>query len=474
MRLATGIEGLDEVLAGGLIGGRSYLVRGGPGTGKTILGLHFLAAGETGLLVTLGEAEGSLRQNAATLGFDLEGVEVLDLSPHSEYFSESRGYDIFAASEVEREATLRRIHETVERVRPSRIFLDGMTQLRYLAPDAYQFRRQAMGFLRFAAERGATVLFSSESLEAPDEDLQFLADGILEMSSLPQGRGITVTKYRGSDFRAGRHSMQITARGILVYPRLVPQEHHRPFSGETISSGVVELDAMLEGGLERGTITLITGPSGVGKTTVGLQFMKEAASRGERSVVYVFEEARETLLRRSESLGIPARGMLARGTLDIVQVEPLLLSADQFAGMVRREVEGGGARILMIDSIAGYRLALRGEDLVSHLHGLAKYLQNMGVAVLLVNETEAITGDFRITEIGVSYLADNVLFLRYLEMGGEMHKALGVLKKRLSDFEKAVRELRITPGGIVLGTRLANLRGILNGVPEHAAAGGSR
>jgi circadian clock protein KaiC len=258
--------------------------------------------------------------------------------------------------------------------------------------------------------------------------------------------------------------MRLTATGMQVFPRLLPEMYKQEFVVEAISSGVPELDEMLHGGLERGTISIITGPSGVGKSTLGLQFMKEAAGRGERSVVYVFEEWKETLLSRCESVNIPVRTMIERGTLSVVQVEPLHFTPDQFANMVRHEVEQQNASIVMIDSVSGYRLSLRGgEDLVTHLHALCKYLQNMGIAVLLINEVEAVTGEFRVTEIGISYMADNIVFLRYLEIQAELRKAIGVLKKRLSNFERTVREIEITRYGIKVGRPLTGLRGILTG-----------
>jgi circadian clock protein KaiC len=250
----------------------------------------------------------------------------------------------------------------------------------------------------------------------------------------------------------------------------LPEQHTRDFQPEPIPSGIAEIDQMLEGGLERGTISLVTGPSGVGKTTLGLHFVKEAARRGERSVVYLFEELEQTMLRRCEATNIPVQEMVAKGTFCVTQIEPLQFTADQFARMVRQEVEKKKARVVMIDSIAGYRLSLRGQDLVTHLHGLAKYLQNMGVAVLLINEVEAITGDFRVSEVGVSYVADNIVFLRYIEIRGEICKALGVLKKRLSDHDKVMREIKITGAGIVVGERLTKLRGVLRGTPEWVQA----
>jgi circadian clock protein KaiC len=251
-----------------------------------------------------------------------------------------------------------------------------------------------------------------------------------------------------------------------VFPRILPEDYPGEFVPELVPSGIPDLDELLQGGLERGQITIISGPSGVGKTTLGMQFMKEAAGRGERSVVCCFEEAPQTLIRRCESINIPVRAMIERGTLKIISIEALLYSPDEFANLVRHQVEQERAQIVMIDSIAGYKLAFRQKDLVNHLHALCRYLKNTGVATLLLNEIEMITGDFRVTELGISYLADNIVFLRYLEIQGELRKAIGVLKKRLSDFEKTLREYEITRYGIRVGKPLKNLRGILTGTPD--------
>jgi circadian clock protein KaiC len=470
-RLSTGVPGFDEVLHGGFIPGRAYLVRGQSGTGKTTLGLHFLKAGaEAGkksLYITLGESAEQIRTNADALGFDLKGITFLDLSPSSQFFTEIQTYDIFSPAEVEREPTTQQIIEQVETLKPQRIFLDAMTQFRYLSPDAFQFRKQVLSFLRFLREQGATVLFTSEGgEEAPDDDLQFMSDGVIHLTFACEERSLRVSKFRGSDFRSGDHSMRLTHTGMEVFPHLIPEVYGQEFALEVLSSGVPELDELLHGGFERSTITIISGPSGVGKSTLGLQFMKEAAGRGERSVIYAFEERQETLLHRCEAINIPVHAMKERGTLSVVQIEPLHYTPDEFANLVRYEVEQQKARIVMIDSISGYRLSVRGNELVSHLHALCKYLQNMGVAVLLINEVETITGDFRPTEIGISYMADNIVFLRYLEMQGELRKAIGVLKKRMSDFEKTLREFEITRYGIKVGKPLSNVRGILKGTPE--------
>jgi circadian clock protein KaiC len=463
------------VLHGGLVPERAYLVRGGPGTGKTTLGLHFLLAGvaegENTLLITLESNKSQIQTDAAALGLEISGVAVLDLSPTRDFFSENRSYDIFSPADVERDPTTRQIVEAIREGKPARVFVHAITTLRYLAPDAFQFRKQALSFLRFLVESGATVLMSSEpTASVPDDDLRFMSDGIIEVDVSPEHgtlrRTLTVTKLRGSDFEGGRHSMRLTGTGMCVYPHLAPASHEREFTVERVPSGLAELDEMLGGGIERGTISIFSGPSGVGKTTLGMQFMKQAASRGERSVVYAFEEQRTTLLHRCDSIGIPVRGMITAGTLSVVQVEPLRFSPAEFALLVRREVEARGARVVMIDGISGYRLTLAGDDLVTQLHGLGRYLKNMGVTVIFINEVEGITGDFRATELGVSYLCDNLIFLRYLEIDGELRKAIGVLKKRLGDFGKTLREIEITDRGLRVGAPLSGLRGVLTGTPE--------
>jgi circadian clock protein KaiC len=471
MRLSTGVPGLDEVLNGGFIPKRSYLVRGGPGSGKTTLGVHYLAAGvangEKVLFICLGESEAHIRQNAKSFGFDLKGFAFLDLSPGPEFFTEIDTYDIFSPAEVERGPITRKIIDQVEKIKPDRVFIDAIMQFRYLATDVFQFRKQVLSFLRFLISRGCTVLLTSESgKEFSDDDLQFLSDGVINLEHALEGRHLSVTKYRGSGFRNGRHFVRLTDKGMAVFPRLIPAAYRQEFAPETFSSGLPDLDELLYGGLKRGTITIISGPSGVGKTTVGLLFMREAARKGQRSVLYSFEEALHTLLRRSEAISIPVQALIDKGMLSVVKVEPLKHSPEEFAHMVRKVVEEQDARIVMIDSVSGYEICLGGDDLVSHLHALCKYMTNMGVTVILVNEVEAITGDFRVTEVGISYIADNIVFMRYLELNGELRKAIGVLKKRMSNFGKALRELKITRHGVEVGRPLTGLKGILSSMPE--------
>ncbi|OGB22440.1 MAG: hypothetical protein A3I66_04005 [Burkholderiales bacterium RIFCSPLOWO2_02_FULL_57_36] len=488
LRISTGVPGLDMVLNGGLLAQRSYLIRGGPGTGKTTLGLHCLAAmpkNKRTLFLGLSEPVERIVRDAQAQGLDLSDVAWCDLTTSKDAFFEGESYDIFSPAEVERKPMTQQIIRMIEQVKPACVLIDSLTQLRYLSANSYDFRKQTLALIKYLNDQGATVLATSEtSIEAPDDDVQFIVDGILEVDFQHgaatrrnegrgfAGRGITAVKFRGSNFAPGRHELLIGDHGVQVFPRLVPAEHGQRFIAETISSGIDELDRITHGGLHRGTVTVITGPSGVGKTTLAVHYMKEAAKRGERSVIFSFDEGLATLIHRSESVGIPMQMMLADGILQTIAVEPLSMSADQFAHLVRQKVEHEQVRVVLIDSVRGYGLSVRGEDLVLHLHALCGYLKNMGVTVLLNDETDAIMDQaFHPTSVGVSYLASGVIYLRYVAIDNRLCRALGVLKIRTSDFENTQHEFQITRHGIVIGAALqSGTHGLLPGIPRMSRA----
>jgi len=472
-RATTGIDGLDEVTHGGLLRERGYMLDGPPGAGKTILTFHFLDTGvasdETSLFVNLEEDLDDLKSNAAAFGFDVDEIDFLDLSPGGDVFSEDREYDLFDAADVEQAPVREAIVDTVERVGPDRVVVDPLTQLHYLTSDEYEFRKQAIGLMRFLKGHGATVLFTAqETGRLPTEDLQYISDGTIELRVEETGRRLTVPKFRGSKTQSGVHAYRISDSGITVFPALRPGQSDREFDLTPASSGVPEIDEILHGGLERGTVSVVSGPTGVGKTTLGTQFVKEAAGRGDRSVVYLFEESERTFRERSAAVNIPVERMIDGEMLHVEEVEALEISPQEFASMVRHEVEQEGAEIVMLDGIAGYRMSLRGDrdDTTERLHALARYLKNQGVTTLLMDETADVTGEFHATEENISYLADNVVFLRHVELDGELRKVIGVLKKRTSDFERTLRRFEITEHGLKVGEPMTQLRGILGGTPE--------
>jgi len=469
-RASTGVAGLDDVLGGGLPENRAFMLRGGPGSGKTILGEHFLTANEDddSLFVSLEESAANLRANARGVGIDLDAVHVLDYSPDADAFAEDGAYDVFAPGD-RGQSLSEGIKDAVDEHDPDRVFVDPLTRLRQFAPDDTRFYEEVGSFTSYVRNRGATMLFTTQPTTAnPDEDLEFLSDGSIELGDAPKGRTVTVKKLRGSSFQSGAHTVRITDEGFHVYPKLVPTVQTRAFDDAMQSTGVASFDEMLGGGITPGTVTVVSGSSGVGKSTTATQLAVAAADRGERAVSYLFEEGTDTFVHRSGSVGMPVERLREEGALKLREVEALTVSPDEFAAEVRAEVEERDASVVVLDGISGYRMSLRGEadDLVRELHALCRYLRGMGVTTVLLDDVPQVTGDFEPTSERISYLADNIVFLRYLEYRGEIRKAAGVLKKRSSDFERTLREFAIGEDGVRFGEPLTDLRGILTGTPE--------
>jgi circadian clock protein KaiC len=470
-KLTSGTPGLDEVLHGGFLAGQTAILSGGPGTGKTILALQFLAAGGDGLYVGFEERERQIRHNAEALGIDLSTVSVLDLSAPSDRFFANDSYTVFPSEEVEGEDVLERIGDALESTDVDRLVIDPLSELRSLLPDDYQFRRNISSLFNDLADRGVTTLCTAQpDDEVTASDLQFLGNTTIEITRETDRRTLEVTKYRGSDSASGAHTLRIHSSGAQVYPKLVPGDHHQSGERTPLPSDVTNLDRLLDGGIERGSVTVISGPSGVGKTTTASYFLQAAASRGERARAYLFEELRPDYLYRSTQLGMNVESLVADGMAEVEEVESLTLTSDEFAYDARQAVEERDVSFVMIDGTSGYRQALRGDDspdaLTRELHALCRYLKRMGVTVILIEEVGTLTGEFSPTVNQISYLADNIVFLRYLEIDGELQKAIGVLKKRYGDFETALRELSIDTDGLTVGDQLKGYRGLLTGIAE--------
>jgi circadian clock protein KaiC len=479
----SGTPGLDSVLGGGVPTGRTTVVHGGPGTGKTILGLQFLAAGESGLYVGFEEREQQLRENAAALGVDLSDVTVLDLSPKGEAFFAADSYTVFPSEDVDGEELLDRIASALDSRDIDRLVVDPLSELRSLLPDDFQFRRKTASLFNALTDRGITTVCTAQpSAATGHDDIQFLGNTVIELTRSTEQRTLEVTKYRGSEFATGVHTFRIHASsGGHVYPKLVPGDHHREHDRAQLPSDVPALDRLLGGGIERGSVTVVSGPSGVGKTTTGSHLLQAAARRDERALAYLFEELRADYLYRSSQLGLDVESLEAAGKLEIEEVEALTRSPDEFAAHVRTAVEERDVEFVMLDGIVGYRQGLRGDDseaaLSRELHALCRYLKRMGVTVVLIEEVQYVTGEFSPTAHQISYLADNIVFLRYLELEGQLRKAIGVLKKRYGGFERSLRTLSIDgTDGLSLGDPLTGYSGLLTGIaePTHSTPDGSR
>jgi circadian clock protein KaiC len=478
----SGIQGLDDVLAGGYTRDRLYLVGGVPGSGKTTLAMQFLmagvAAGEPVLYVTLSETEEELRAMAASHGWDLEGVGILELTPSESALEPEEQSLMFHPSELELAATTKRILEQVERIKPKRLVLDSLSEVRLLAADALRYRRQILALKHFFATRSCTMMILDDMTE-PRQDLhmQSISHGVLQLDQLNpeyggERRRLRVIKYRGVKFRGGYHDYVIERGGLRVFPRLVAAEHRTRSPRRKFASEIPELDALIGGGLDEGTSTLVVGAAGTGKSTLAAQFAYAAAERGERAALFEFDESPQTLVSRCEALGVAIAKHIDSGTVTLQQIDPAELTPGEFTDSLRSAVDGG-AKIIVIDSLNGYLNAMPGERFLAvQLHELLMYLGQRGVATLLIGAHQGLIGAQMQTPVDASYLADAVILLRYFEAKGAVRQAISVMKKRGSQHERTIREFRLDSKGIRVGDALTQFRGVLTGAPVYEGDSG--
>ena len=477
---ATGTVGLDHVLGGGFTPNRLYLIEGDPGAGKTTLALCYLLEGakrgETGMYVTLSETKEEINAVAASHGWSLDAVHIVELVASEESLTPDSQYTMYHPSETELGETTRKVLEEVERVKPRRVVFDSLSELRLLAQNPLRYRRQILALKQFFSGRKCTVLLLDDRT-SEDTDLQVrsIAHGVLALEQLSpeyraERRRLRVVKLRGKAYKGGYHDFTIVKGGLEVFPRLVASDHHQAFKRDKVYSGVGPLDQLLGGGLDRGTSTLILGPAGSGKSSVAIQYAVAAAARGERAAVFAFDESEGTLLTRSAALGIDLQPQIDAGRIIVQQVDPAELAPGQFIHLVRRQVEQHECRIVVIDSLNGYLNAMPEERfLVIQLHELLTYLGQNGVTTILVVAQHGLMGTAMQSPVDVSYLADSVVLTRYFELKGRVKKAISVVKKRSGAHEETIRELRLGKGGIQVGEPLENLRGVLTGVPTFDA-----
>lgn len=471
----SGVPGLDDILRGGYAPNRLHLIEGHPGAGKTTLGLQFLMAGrdrgERGLYLTLSETAEELRDSARTHGWSLDGIEICELVPPELAMDPEQEQSIVYSSDLELGETVRMALEELRRVRPTRVVFDSVAEIRLLSQGALRYRRQVLALKHFFASAGCTALFLDDLTEEVDEtSLHSLAHGVLRLEQVVVGFGTTrrrlrVYKMRGRDFRGGFHDLVIRTGGVVTFPRLVAADHpQEPSGGSASFSGVHELDALLGGGLARGTSTLILGPSGSGKSTIALQYVYAALERGEPVLMMLFDETHQVLMQRAEGIGLGLHAFVDKGLLRLEHVDPAELSPGEFSGLVRRHV-GEGAKVVVIDSLNGYLNAMPEESfLVLQMHEILTYLNQQGVVTMLVFAQHGLVGPMQ-TTVDLTYISDTVMLLRFFESRGQIRRAVSVMKKRTGPHESTIREFKIDGQGLRLGPALSNFQGVLTGVP---------
>jgi circadian clock protein KaiC len=472
---ASGIEGLDYILKGGFPKNHVYLIQGDPGVGKTTLSLQFLLegarAGETGLYVTMSESVRDLHAVARSHGWDLSSIQLFEHLVGEDELSEEDS-TIFEPSEIQLGPAIKRILAKIDEVKPQRVVLDSLSEIRLLAQSSLRYRKQVLALKQFFGGRSITaLLLDDRTSEVKDIQLQSVPHGVVELERYTPNYGtsrrrLQIVKIRGLHFRAGYHDFNIVTGGMIVYPRLVAAESRHRLMQSSLPSGLPELDHLLHGGIDRGTSTLLMGPAGSGKSSLATQYVVAAALRGEPSAFFTFDESLTTFFNRSDAIGYDLTRLVAAGNIAVHQVDPAELQPGEFAHLVRDAVRQRGIRVLVIDSLNGYLNAMQEDkDLLLHLHELLSFLGQHGVATILVYAQHGLLGSHMSTSVDISYLADCVIVTRFYESQGEVCKAISVIKKRSGSHETGIRAMTLTGGGMKIGGPLRQLRGILSGTP---------
>jgi circadian clock protein KaiC len=479
---STGVPGLDEVLSGGAPRDCLYLVEGDPGVGKTTLAMQFLLEGlrrgEACLYVTLSETRRELDVVALSHGWDLRGLSIIELSAVARAIGGDAPTTLFHSAEVELTQLAKLLLDEIDRIHPSRVVFDSLSEMRLLAQSPLRYRREVLRLKQHLADRGCTVLLLDDgSARGSEVQVHSMVHGVLSLQSAPLRyglfrRSLSVTKLRGVRFREGHHDYVIERGGLRVFPRLTASEHEKQFVRSAAMSGNAALDQLFGGGLHYGTSNLIIGPAGSGKSTIATLFAHSAAERGERVHYYLFDETRANLCQQASDMGICLDSHLESGRLQVWQMDPARVSPGELTSRIRRAVEHEDARMVILDSLNGYVTSMPHEEFLHlHLHELLTYLNHQGVMTLMVLAQHGLFGPTG-APIDVSYLADSVVITRFFEARGTIRKAISIIKKRSGPHGGEVRELKMSAGGIVVGPPLTDFQGVMTGVPAYLGGAG--
>jgi circadian clock protein KaiC len=483
-RLTTGSAAFDRILGGGLPVRSVNVIAGAPGAGKTLFSLQMLFAlarqGKKGLyFTTLSEPSLKLIQYMQQFSFFDESMLAQKI-----VFA-----DLGAAIRKGAEATLHEIASRVEREQPAVVVIDSFKAIRDIAGEPVALRTFVYDLAVHIAGWGATSLLVGEYTEADEaSSAEFaIADGILRFKNsryeFTAVREVEVLKLRGADYVTGGHFYEIGTSGLAFFPRVRgPEQLSSEVASESggaaarlvtaperVSTGVAGLDAMLGGGLPRASTTILQGGTGTGKTLLGLHFLLEGARRGEAGIHFMLEETPDQLRGFAASLGWDLASFEESGLLRLSYISPVELSTDRFLDRARREVEKAGARRAVLDSLTSLALGVPSERRFKELvYAVAKHFHQGGVTLNMNMEVPDLLGSAQLSGHGVSFAADNVIQLKFVEIEGRLERGLSVLKARGVRHATDVRRLNVEVGGVQVGAPFEGLRGVLTGLPVPA------
>jgi circadian clock protein KaiC len=471
----TGVRGLDEILKGGFPENRLHLILGSPGVGKTTLALQYLLEGarngERGLYIALSETEDEIHAVARSHQWPIKDISIFELSALDRQLAAEEQNTVFHPAEIELNKTTEFLLRRIREVKPKRLVLDSLSELRLLSDSALRYRRQMLSLKQFfAGEQMTVLLLDDHSSDGGDLHVQSIAHGVITIEQVvsdygAQKRRIKINKMRGLDFIGGYHDAAIRPGGLRVFPRVVGSAQTHRAVGGVLSSGLPALDSLVGGGLNRGTSCLLLGPAGSGKSTIALQYIVAAARKGENVLLCLFEENRDTMLARARSVGMPLEQFIDDGHIHVLEIDPAELAPGEFFHCVIDAVHHKSVSAVIIDSLNGYMQAMPDvKFLVIQLHELLSFLNRQGVLTLMTVAQHGLIGTMQ-APVDLTYLADTVILLRYFEQGGRIRKAVSVLKKRIGKHEDTIREFAIDDHGVRVGNPLDKFQGVLTGTP---------
>jgi circadian clock protein KaiC len=475
-KLPTGVPGLDEVLGGGIPEYSFNLLAGSPGTGKTTLAQQIMFANAT--------------PERPAIFFTLLGepaVKMLRYQQQFAFFDPARvGVDIHFVNLTEEvlhrnlDAVLERITDEVEQHNPALVVVDSFRTVVRTVDSPGVTELDLQYFVQRLALRltswETTSFLIGEFAEGESRNPVFtVADGVIwllnEVERNSSVRKLRVTKVRGQPALSGLHTLRIFEGGVEVFPRAPESRGVRRTrrAGTRLSTGVKELDELMGGGIPAGDSVMVTGPTGSGKTILATQFIAAGIARGECGVIAVFEEHPDSYIQRARSLGFPLDEMIAAGKLDIVYLRPIDLSVDETLQAIRGRIERLGASRVVIDSMSGFEMALAPtfrSDFRESYYRLLRALTALAITVISTVEVVESNDYLRFAPFNISFLADDLLAMRYVELHGELKKVLSVIKMRASAHSTELRQYQVTDHGLEIGGTLRDYRGIITGVPE--------